>query len=127
LFTQLIAADDRRIMSESIEHELQTAISVLSQSDPIPKLLQEVRLGKMKATDPGLRAITETWLGTYQKVFEKGKAFDRQALMRLHPAPRVDVLITAGMVAADHPAVIGLMSAFEHRLASSDHSTTPFS
>ena len=97
--------------------ELQQAIAVLSQSDPLTKLLLEVRLGRMKPTDPGLRAITETWLATYRRVLESGKSFDRRALLRLDPGPRLDVLIEAGMAAADHPAVEGLLATFQRMLA----------
>ncbi|MBM4125146.1 MAG: hypothetical protein FJ246_09395 [Nitrospira sp.] len=93
------------------------AIQTLSQSDPIPKLLPQVKLGKMKATDAGLRAITEAWLGTYQKVVEAGQAFDLGAWRRLDPKPRLDLLIEAGVVTADHPSVTALNAAFERALA----------
>lgn len=72
----------------------------------------------MKPTDPGLRAIAETWLGTYCQVLESGKGFDRGALLRLDPSPRLDVLIEAGVMAADHPAVQAVRATFERRLAS---------
>ena len=98
--------------------DIQQAIATLSQADPITKLLQEVRLGRMKPTDPGLRAIAETWLGTYRQVLESGKGFDRGALLRLDPSPRLDVLIEAGVMAADHPAVQAVRATFERRLAS---------
>lgn len=101
-----------------MSQEIQQAIAVLSQSDPITKLLQEVRLGRMKPSDPGLRAITETWLGIYRQVLESGKGLDRGALLRLDPSPRLDVLIEAGVVAADHHAVKALRATFERRLAS---------
>jgi hypothetical protein len=42
------------------EEQVRRAIGTLLQSDPLIKLLQEVRLGRMKATDPGLRAVTES-------------------------------------------------------------------
>ncbi len=105
-------------MSESPNDGLQRAIAAISQSDPITKLLQEVRLGRMKPTETGLRAITEAWLGTYRQVLESGQAFDRGALMRLDPSPRLHVLIEAGVMTADHPAVMALRIAFERRLAS---------
>src|SRR5574341_2091712 len=95
---------------------LDQAISALSQSDPIVKLLQQVKLGRMKASDAGLRAITEAWLGTYQKVLETVQ-LDRAALVRLDPAPRLAVLIDAGVVAADHQAVLSLRTLFDKRLA----------
>ena len=92
------------------------AIRTLSQSDPIVKLLQEVKLGRMKPTDPGLCAITEAWLGTYQKVIETGQAFDQGVLRRLDPSPRLDLLIQAGVLAEDRPSVIALRAAFDRAL-----------
>ena len=35
------------------EEQVRRAIATLQQSDPLIKLLQEVRLGRMKASDPG--------------------------------------------------------------------------
>jgi hypothetical protein len=104
-------------MSESGEEYLQRAISILSQSDPIIKLLQEVKLGRMKPTDPGLRAITEAWLGTYRQVLQSANGVDRNALHRLNPSPRLEVLIAAGVIPADHPAAMSLSTAFERALA----------
>lgn len=78
----------------------------------------------MKPSDPGLRAITETWLATYRRVLESGKTLDRGALLRLDPAPRLDVLIQAGMVAGDHPAVKGLLATFERALADAQESVS---
>ncbi len=104
-------------MSEVHEQAVRQAIATLSQSDPIPKLLQQVKLGKMKPTDAGLRAITEAWLGTYQKIVETGTGFDRATLRRLDPAPRLDVLIEAGVLTEAHAAVAALRKAFEQALA----------
>ena len=95
---------------------LDQAISTLSQSDPIVKLLQQVRLGRMKASDPGLRAITEAWLGTYQKILETVQV-DSAALIRLDPSPRLAVLVDAGVLPADHQAVLSLRTLFDKRLA----------
>ena len=103
-------------MSEAEDQQLRRAIDTLSQSDPIIKLLQEVKLGRMKASDAGLGAITEAWLGTYQKVLET-TALSRQALVRLDPSPRVDVLIEAGILNPDHQAVSSLRVSFEKALA----------
>jgi hypothetical protein len=52
------------------EAQVRRAIGTLLQSDPLIKLLQEVRLGRMKATDPGLRAVTESWIGVYAQVLK---------------------------------------------------------
>ncbi len=43
---------------ESGEQALQRAIATISQSDPLTKLLEQVKLGRMKPTDAGLRAVT---------------------------------------------------------------------
>jgi hypothetical protein len=97
---------------------LDQAISRLSQSDPLVKLLQEVRLGRMKPTDAGLRAITEAWLETYQKVLGTPR-FDRGALMRLDPGPRLEVLISAGVLKRDDADVLSLRASFEEALKAS--------
>ncbi len=75
-------------------------------------MLQEVRLGRMKPADPGLRAVTESWLGTYRKVLET-PGLARQALLRLDPSPRVALLVEAGVLPADHAAVASLKTTFE--------------
>ena len=104
-------------MSESSEQYLRQAITTLSQSDPLIKLLHEVKLGRMKATDAGLRAITQAWLSTYQQVLEKGDVLTQPALRRLDPTPRLEVLIEAGVITDDHPAVAGLRTTFRQVMA----------
>lgn len=96
---------------------LYQAINRLSESDPIIKLLHEVKLGRMKPTDPGLRAITESWIETYRQVLQSVKELEGSSLPRLDPRPRLDVLIAAGVLSADHPAVVTLSTAFEQMLA----------
>jgi hypothetical protein len=103
-------------MNDSSEQAVRQAISTILQSDPLIKLLQEVKLGRMKPTDAGLRAITEAWLGTYKKVLETS-SLDRTALVRLDPSPRLDVLIDAGILPADHAAVTSLRAVFEKALS----------
>jgi hypothetical protein len=103
-------------MSDASEQAVQQAIHTISQSDPLIKLLQEVKLGRMKPTDPGLRAITESWLGTYKKVLETS-SLDGTALLRLDPSPRVNVLIAAGVLPADHAGVASLRAAFQQALS----------
>jgi hypothetical protein len=103
-------------VSEPSEQAIRQAISTILQSDPLIKLLQEVKLGRMKPTDAGLRAITEAWLGTYKKVLETS-CLDRTALARLDPAPRLDVLIGAGILPADHAAVTSLRAVFKKALS----------
>jgi len=103
-------------MSDASEQAIRQAINTISQSDPLIKLLQEVKLGRMKPTDPGLRAITESWLGTYKKVLETS-SLDRLALLRLDPLPRLDVLIDASILPPDHAAVTSLRAIFEKALS----------
>lgn len=95
---------------------LQRAIGTIGQSDPIVKLLQQVKLGRMKAGDAGLRAVVEAWLGTYEKTI-KAEGLTQAALRRLDPAPRVAVLLEAGVLQADQPAVRGLAATFSQVLA----------
>lgn len=104
-------------MNESSERHLKQAIAAVAQSDPLIKLLREVKSGRLQPTDAGLRAVTESWLGTYQQVLEKGDALDEAGLRRLDPNPRLEVLIATGVCAADHPGVAGLRAAYERALA----------
>jgi hypothetical protein len=98
-------------MADSSDQVLQRAITAIGQSDPIIKLLQQVRLGRMKPTEAGLRAITDSWLSAYQKVLETIEV-DRQSLLRLNPEPRVAVLIEAGVLTADHQGATDLRAAY---------------
>lgn len=98
------------------EQAVHQAIATISQSDPLITLLQQVKLGQMKASDPGLRAITEAWLGTYQKVLDTA-ALNCQALARLDPLPRLAVLIEAGVLTPDHQGASSLRASFEKALA----------
>ena len=105
-------------MSESPDIALQRAITAIGQSDPLIKLMQQIQLGRMKPTDPGLRVVTESWLSTYQKVLETSR-LPQAAVRRLDPRPRLAVLIGAGVLPADHQAVIALNSTFDRVLAAS--------
>ncbi|WP_447980368.1 hypothetical protein [Candidatus Nitrospira bockiana] len=93
------------------------AIQTLSSADPIIKLLQEVKLGRMRATDPGLRVITESWIDSYRKIFEGATDFDGTALCRLDPRPRLAVLVAVGVLPSDHPGAGSLLAVFEQRLS----------
>lgn len=104
-------------MSDSNEQYFQKAIETLAQSDPIPKLLHEVKLGRMKPTDAGLRAITESWLETYQKVLANAPSPDPVVLARLDPNPRLDLLIAAGVVNGEQAGAVALRTTFERALA----------
>lgn len=99
--------------TDSAEQSLNRAIQTLSKTDPIVKLLQQVKVGRMQPTDAGLRVVTESWLATYRQVLETSRDLDRGALARLDPAPRIAALIEAGVVSPDHPAVTALEAVFQ--------------
>jgi len=103
-------------MGGAAEEYLLRAIATLSQSDPLVKLLHQVRLGRMKASNPGLRAITESWLATYQKILEQAISLDEGRVRCLDPSPRLDVLIEAGVLADGHPSVVSVRNAFQQAL-----------
>ncbi len=86
------------------EAQLRRAIGTILQSDPLIKLLQEVRLGRMKATDAGLRAVVESWIGVYAQVL-KSQSLNAEMLPRLDPEPRLQVLVDAGVLSWAHPAI----------------------
>lgn len=97
---------------------LQRAISTIAQVDPLIKLLHQVRLGRLKPTDAGLRAVTESWIETYERVLAL-EGLTRSGLRRLDPAPRVAVLIEVGVLAPDHQAVERLSASFHRAMAAS--------
>lgn len=97
---------------ESGDQALQRAIATISQSDPLTKLLEQVKLGRMKPTDAGLRAVTGSWMGTYQKVIESG-GLTSQALRRIDPNPRLAILIECGVLTGEQQAVADLCASFE--------------
>jgi hypothetical protein len=103
-------------MGEPEEQTLRHAMATISQSDPLIKLLQQVRVGRIPPTDAGLRAVTESWIETYRRVLT-ANGWTVQSLMRLDPTPRIGVLIHAGVVPADHPAVMTLVATFEQTLS----------
>ncbi len=98
------------------EQAVQRAISVISQSDPLIKLLQQVRLGRMKSTDTGLRAVTESWLGMYEKALATDD-LTQSGLRRLNPTPRLTVLIETGVLTDDHSGVTALRAVYDELLA----------
>jgi hypothetical protein len=103
-------------MDEPDDQALQRAISIIAQSDPLIKLLQQVRLGRMKPTDAGLRAMTESWLGMYEKTLDAA-GLTRSGLRRIDPTPRLAVLIDVGVLAVDHPGVVSLKASYNQALA----------
>jgi len=97
---------------ESDDQALQRAIATISQSDPLTKLLDQVKLSRVKPTDAGLRAVIDSWMGTYQKVIESG-GLTRQALRRIDPNPRLAILIECGVLSDEQQAVAALRASFE--------------
>ena len=100
---------------DAVELALQRAIATISQSDPLIKLLDQVRLGRMKPADAGLRAIVESWLMTYQKVIQTA-GLNKQALRRIDPAPRVALLVERGLLPKDHQGATNLQAGFDHAM-----------
>jgi hypothetical protein len=98
------------------EQVLSRAISTIAQSDPLIKLLQQVRIGRMQATDVGLRAITESWLGVYEQALSLD-GFTRLDLRRLNPSSRLAVLTQAGVLSDEHPGLISLKASYERALS----------
>jgi hypothetical protein len=98
------------------EQTLQRAIATISQSDPLIKLLEQVKRGRMTPTDAGLRAVTDSWLGTYRKIIESG-GFSRPALRRIDPHPRLAVLVDCGLLTEAQQAVTDLRESFERAVA----------
>lgn len=113
---RLMTDGERLTVAMSDEQAVRRAIQAISQSDPLVTLLKEVKLGRMKPDDPGLRAVTESWIGTYQQVIETS-ALDRSMLVRLDPSPRLNELIEAGILPADHAGAAALRAAFEKALS----------
>jgi hypothetical protein len=103
-------------MATPDEQAVQGAIAAILQSDPLIKLLQQVRLGRMKPTDAGLRAVAESWLGTYEKALATD-GLTQSGLRRLNPAPRLAVLIDAGVLTDDHQGVASLKASFNRLLS----------
>ncbi|MGC3972788.1 MAG: hypothetical protein QM771_00180 [Nitrospira sp.] len=98
-------------MMNDQEEQLRRAIGTLLQSDPLIKLLQEVRLGRINATDAGLRAVVESWIGTYAQVL-KSQTLNAELLARLDPVPRLEVLVDAGVLSWAHSATCELRDLF---------------
>jgi hypothetical protein len=98
------------------EAALRRAIQKLSQSDPLLKLLEQVKLRRMKPTDAGLRAIIESWLATYEQTLGS-EPFTVAALARLDPSPRLAVLVESGMLEPDNAALLSLKNRYETLLS----------
>jgi hypothetical protein len=98
-----------------VEFLLHRTIATISQSDPLTKLLEQVRLGRMKRADPGLRVIIDSWLSTYRKAVVS-PGLTKQALRRLDPSPRLDVLRQEGMLPPEHAEARALIAEFQQAL-----------
>jgi len=98
-----------------VEHLLDRTIASISQSDPLIKLLEQVRLGRMNRSDPGLRVITDTWVATYRKAVAT-PGLSKQALRRIDPTPRLDLLAQEGMLPVDHAAAQQLLADFQQAI-----------
>lgn len=104
---------------ETSEQFLGRAMPMLQRSDPIPKLLPQVRLGRMPKNSPALAAITESWLEAFIQVFKDGQAvLDVEGVKRLDPQPRIAMLVEAGVLTDDHPRVKTLREAWSASLES---------
>ena len=91
---------------ETSEQFLDRAMPMLQRSDPIPKLLPQVRLGRMAPDSPALIAILESWLEAFVQVLKDGQAvLNVEGALRLDPNPRIAVLIEAGVLTEDQPHV----------------------
>lgn len=101
---------------ESGDQILRQAIATISQSDPLIKLLEQVKRGRITPTDAGLRAVTDSWLGTYRKIIESG-GFSRPALRRIDPHPRLAVLVDCGVLTEAQQAVTDLRESFDRAVA----------
>src|SRR5690349_7639165 len=94
---------------------LHRTIATISQSDPLTKLLEQVRLGRMNRSDPGLRVIIDSWVSTYRKAVVS-PGLTKQALRRLDPSPRLDLLRQEGMLSPDHAEAHALIAEFRQAL-----------
>ena len=98
---------------ETSEQFLGRAMPMLQRSDPIPKLLPQVRIGRMPKDSPALIAILESWLEAFVQVLKDGQAvLNVEGVLRLDPNPRIAVLVEAGVLADDHLQVKTLRDAW---------------
>ena len=83
------------------------------------KRKSRVKLDRMKPADAGLRAVTDSWMGTYQKVIESG-GFTSQTLRRIDPNPRLAILIEYGVLTGEQQAVTALRTSFERAASATE-------
>ena len=98
---------------ETSEQFLGRAMPMLQRSDPIPKLLPQVRIGRMPKDSPALIAILESWLEAFVQVLKDGQAvLNVEGVLRLDPNPRIAVLVEAGVVTENQPDVQAVRDAW---------------
>ncbi len=98
---------------ETPQDFLNRAFVLLHRIDPIPKLLPQVRLGRMPKDSPALQAIISTWLDAFVMVLKDGEStLDVNAVLRLDPNPRLAVLYEAGMLDSADPNAQAARSAY---------------
>ena|SRR5712692_625242 len=94
-------------------------MTLLQRSDPIPKLLPQVRLGRMAPDSPALTAILESWLEAFIQVLKDGQAvLNVEGVKRLDPNPRIAVLVEAGVLTENQPYVRTVRAAWSEALES---------
>ena len=98
---------------ETSEQFLDRAMALLQRSDPIPKLLPQVRIGRMPKDSPALIAILESWLETFVQVLKDGQpVLNVEGVLRLDPNPRIAVLVEAGVATENQPYVQAVRDAW---------------
>ena len=98
---------------ETAQDFLNRALPLLQRSDPIPKLLPQVRLGRMPRDSPALQAIIASWLEAFVTVLKDGeRVLDLNGVLRLDPNPRLVVLLEAGLLDADDAHMQAARSAY---------------
>jgi hypothetical protein len=106
---------------ETPEQFLDRAMKLLQRSDPIPKLLPQVRLGRMPKDSPALTAILDSWLEAFEQVLKDAQpVLDVGGVKRLDPDPRVAVLVEAGVLSENHPHVKTLRDAWSDALQAAE-------
>nr|MBI3613064.1 hypothetical protein [Nitrospirota bacterium] len=102
---------------ETSEQFLDRAMAMLQRSDPIPKLLPQVRIGRMPKDSPALIAILESWLEAFVQVLKDGQAvLNVEGVLRLDPGPRIAVLVESGVLAENQPYVQAVRDAWSAAL-----------
>src|SRR2546428_14173915 len=107
---------------ETPEQFLDRAMKLLQRSDPIPKLLPQVRLGRMPKDSPALTAILDSWLEAFIQVLKDAQAvLDIGAAKRLDPNPRLAVLVEWGVLAEDDLHGKTLRGTLAHAVRAAHH------